>query len=99
MLVAWLVKVTVAPGTTAPDASVTVPLAWPPRVCEKTGRQDARQKIIDSKVDFFAKCIRSSTLSCRSVENCWVTDLSDTLQRPRPIASFHGQIQDKKYIF
>src|SRR5690348_13088752 len=99
MFVAVLVSVTAASGTTAPDASVTVPLASPARVWASAGRQNAKQKRIDSKVDVFANRIDPP---CRKrVQDFSTTHdvISARETDPCPIARIHRRIQDKKYLF
>ena len=55
-------SVTAAPGTTAPEVSVTVPLASPPRVCANAVSEKAIHRIIDIKVDFLVNSIDASTV-------------------------------------
>src|SRR5437868_3870001 len=100
MFVPWLVSVTVAPGTTAPEESVTVPLASPPRVCANAGSETARDKMIDVRVDFFVSSIDASTVCEQagvSSDRRMAWNLA--LLGPERIARIYLLIQDKKSMF
>src|SRR5206468_9137461 len=89
ILVAASVALTVAPGTTAPDGSVTVPLMAPRNVCEfaTTANDNVNNTAVKKRF--------MSTLPCRSFDHSWhgkadfaFPKRTSAAARPRLVALF-----------